>query len=81
VREWQEIAEPILVTGQTELRLIKRCTFTELLIYTEADDAEVRPFVEQLKKLAVVDLHGHPPGQGEKWPNGCTKIRVRLDEE
>jgi len=81
MREWQELAKPILKKGQSELRIIKRGTFTELLIYMEADDIEVRPFVEELKKLAVVDLHGHPPGQGKKWPNGCVKIRIRLDEE
>ena len=79
--DWEELAEPIMENCRVELRIIKRGTFTELLIYLETEDETVRPFVEELKKLATVDLHGHPPGQGEKWPIGCQKIRIRLADD
>jgi len=79
--DWQELAEPIMENCRVELRLIRRGTFTELLIFIETEDDTVRPFVEKLKTLATVDLHAHPPGQGEKWPIGVQKIRIRLDED
>jgi len=78
---WEEIAEPIIEECRVQLRLIKRGTFTELLIYLETEDEVVRPFVEKLKELAVVDLHGLPPGNGEMWPDGCVKIRIRMDDD
>ena len=79
--DWKELVEPIMENCRVELRIIKRGTFTELLIYLETEDATVRPLVEELKNYGTVDLHAHPPGQGKKWPIGCQKIRIRLADD